>query len=131
MGSRTEERSAGVRFPFAVQDNDKCLGVQRIAVNGSAQSFVFPKNMKKGFLYFSPRANGGSLAYVQVAASAGAVTLALNQISNAAAGTSSAAAGITVEVGEVLDRMLVNAGDRLNWIGNHASGYVEFYVSEE
>lgn len=130
MGSRTEERSAGVRFPFATADDVKGLGCQRIAITGAAQSFIFPTNMKRGFLYFSFRANGSGLTYGQVALANGSTPLTLNQISNAAAATSSAAAGITLDVGEVMDRMSVDGADRLTFIGATNAGYAEFYISE-
>jgi hypothetical protein len=128
--ARTEERSAGVRFPFAKADDVYASGVQRIAVTGAAQSFVFPSLMKRGFVFFAFRANGSGLIYGQVAASLGAAPLSLNQISNAATAASSAAAGLTLLVDEVMDRMVLDGADRLNWIGNTSGGFVEFYISE-
>lgn len=129
--ARTEERSAGVRFPFMKADDVGASGIQRIAVTGSAQSFIFPtKSMQGKFLYFAFRANGTALAYGQVGTSLGAQTITLNQISNAAAGSSSAAAGLTLDAGEVLDRIALDGADRVNWIGNTGAGYVEFYISE-
>lgn len=128
--ARTEERSAGARFPLAKEDDVNGLGVQRIAVTGASQSFVFPQHWKGKFLYFALRANGEALTYGQVAVSVGAVTLVLDQVSNAAAGSSSAAAGLTIEAGEVLDRIALDGADRVNWIGDAAAGYAEFYVSE-
>lgn len=129
--ARTEERSAGVRFPFCKADNTDGMGFQRIAITGSSQSFVFPQKWKGKFVCFSFRANGTALAYGQVGISLGSQTLTLNQISNAAAGTSSAAAGQSLDVSEVLDRMSLDGGDRINFIGNTAAGYAEFYVSED
>ena len=131
MGSRTEERSAGVRFPYGVADNTDGKGFQRIAITGSAQSFIFPQYWRGRFVYFCFRANGSALAYGQVNATIGAVTIVLNQISNAAAGTSSAAAGPSLDVGEIMDRMAIDGEDRINFIGNTAAGYAEFYVSEK
>jgi hypothetical protein len=128
--ARIEERSSGVRFPFAVADDAKATGCQRVAITGAAQSFIFPVNMKKGFIYFSFRANGSALAYGQVSLSVGSAPLTLNQISNAAAATSSAACGPTLDVGEVMDRVSLDGADRLNFIGNTAAGYAEFYISE-
>lgn len=131
MGSRTEERSAGVRFAFLQADNVNGMGFQRIAVTGSSQSFVFPQAWKGKFVYFAFRANGSALAYGQVGISLGAQTMVLNQISNAAAASSSAAAGPSLVVDEIYDRMSLDGGDRLNWIGNTGAGYAEFYVSEK
>lgn len=131
MGSRTEERSAGVRFAFMKADDVNGSGFQRIAITGSAQSFVFPQAWKGRFVYFAFRANGTALAYGQAGISLGAQTITLNQISNAAAGTSSAAAAPSLDVSEVYDRMSLDGGDRLNFIGNTAAGYAEFYVSEK
>jgi hypothetical protein len=112
-------------------DDVHATGVQRIAMTGAAQSFIFPVNMKGRFLYFAFRANGSALAYGNVGISQGAQTIVLNQISNAAAGASSAAAGISLDVGEVLDRLPLDGSDRVNFIGNIAAGFAEFYTSEE
>lgn len=128
--ARTEERSAGVRMALMKADNVDGKGFQRIAITGAAQSFVFPQYWKGKFVYVVFRANGSALAYGQFGGSVGAQTIVLNQISNAAAGTSSAAAGPSLDVGEISDRIALDGIDRLNFIGNTAAGYAEFYVSE-
>lgn len=130
MGSRTEERSAGVRFALMKADDVDGKGFQRIAITGSAQSFVFPQYWKGKFVYFRFAANGSALAYGQVGGSQGAQTITLNQVSNAAAGSSSAAAGPSLLADETYDRIAADGIDRINFIGNTAAGYAEFYVSE-
>ncbi len=127
-----EARDAQVRFPLAAADNtEDAVGFQRIAVTGAAQTFALPKAWYGKFLNFSFRANGSALTYGQVAVATSAQSLVLNQASSAAAGTSSAAAGKSLDVGESLDRAPLDTGvTHLCWIGASAAGYAEFYVSE-
>jgi hypothetical protein len=127
-----EERDAMVRFPVAVADNtETAVGFQRIAVTGAAQTFALPKGWLGKAINFSFRANGTALLYGQVALAPTAQSLVLNQASNAAAGTGSAAAGKTLYDGEDLDRFPIgDTHTHLCWIGNAAAGYAEFYLSE-
>lgn len=129
--SRWEERDAMCRFPVAVADNTEvAAGMQRIAVTGAAQTFAIPKGWLGKFLNFAFRANDTALTYGQVALAPTAQSLVLNQVSNAAAGSSSAAAGKSLDVGETLDRVPLDTHTHLCWIGAQAAGYAEFFVSE-
>jgi len=127
-----EERDAMVRFPIAVADNsENAVGFQRIAVTGAAQTFALPGGWKGKAINFSFRSNGSSMPYGQVALAPTNQTLVLNQISNAAAGSSSAAAAKTLYDGEEIDRFPIgDTHTHLCWIGSAAAGYAEFYVSE-
>lgn len=127
-----EERDAMVRFPVAVADNtENAVGFQRIAVTGAAQTFALPGGWKGKAINFCFRANGSTLLYGQVALAPTNQSLVLNQASNAAAGSSSAAAGKSLYDAEELDRFPIgDSHTHLCWIGNAAAGYAEFYVSE-
>lgn len=125
-----EQREPAVRFPFATADNTNAQGVQRIAITGAAQTFLMPQNMRGKFLYFYVDGAGSALTKVQVAVAASAQSLVLNQPSSAAAGTSSAAAGVTVAPGAYLDRAIANDATHICWIGDVAAGFVEIYISE-
>lgn len=130
---RWEERDAMCRFPLAVADNTEvAAGCQRIAVTGAAQTFALPKGWLGRYINFAFRANGSTLTYGQVAVATSAQSLVLNQASNAAAGSSSAAAGRTLAVEEAMDRVTLDTGvTHLCWIGASAAGYAEFFLSEK
>jgi hypothetical protein len=103
-------------------------GNQRIACTGATQSYAFPASspMRGKFLYV--RAIG---VEIQCAVAKSAQALTLDQVSNAAAGTSSAGAGMTLYAGEFFDKVLIDSAiTHFVWISRTAAGFVEFYVSE-
>lgn len=114
-----------MRFPFAVADNTTGKGNQRIACTGAAQTYALKDYQKIRFLYF--RAIG---VEVQATLAGSAQTLVLDQVSSAAAATSSAACAPTLYAGEFWDRVPLDAATHLCWISRTATGYVEFFVSE-
>lgn len=115
------QRDANIRFPFAAAAGGR--GVHRVAVTGAAQTFAFPEVMKGKFLYFAVDADGTPLTKVQVAAAISAQALALDA-------TTGITAGATVPAGQYIDRLLCDGATHLCFIGDAASGFVEFYVSE-
>lgn len=119
--SRNTEREADVRFPFAAAAGG--LGVHRVAVTGSTQSFLLPEPMKAKFIYFGVDADGTALTKVQVAGATSAQTIAIDA-------TTGITAGLTVPAGTFIDRKLHDGVTHLCWIGDTAGGFVEFYVSE-
>lgn len=120
--SRNTDREADVRFPFAAAAGG--LGVHRVAVTGLTQTFALPERMKAKFIYFGVDADGTALTKVQVAASSGgSQTIAVDA-------TTGITAGVTVPAGSFIDRKLHDGATNLNWIGDAAAGFVEFYVSE-
>lgn len=126
MAHSYEAREAAVRFPFSSASNTLVPpGNQRIACTGAAQTYALPEVGKQYFVYF--RAIG---VEVQVSSATSAQALVLDQVSNAAASTSSAAAGMTLFAGEFFDRVLCDGQTHLCWISRTATGYVEFYYSE-
>ena len=132
---RGADRGEMPRFPLAAADNtmggspqDNDPGCQRIACTGAAQTYAFPASspMKGKFLYV--RAIG---VEIQCAVAKSAQALVLDQVSNAAAATSSAAAGMSLFAGEFFDRVIVDSGvTHFCFISRSATGFVEFYVSE-
>lgn len=131
---RGTDRGEMPRFPLAAADNTmgqggNAPGNQRIAGTGAAQTYAFPASspMKGKFLYV--RAIGVEF---QLSVAKSAQALVLDQISNAAAGTSSAAAGMTLFAGEFFDRVVVDSAvTHLCFISRTATGFLEFYVSEQ
>lgn len=129
--ARPETRDARVRFPFANADNTmQAPGNQRIACTGAAQTYVFPAAMQGKYLY--ARAIG---VEIQCAVADQSRNMVLDQISNAPAGTSSAACGMTLYAGEFFDRVCLGvvggvAPTHFCWISRTATGFVEFFVSE-
>jgi hypothetical protein len=119
--SRNTDREADVRFPFAAVAGG--LGVHRVAVTGVTQTFALPEPMRAKFLYFAVDADGTALTKVQVAASVGSQTIALDA-------TTGVTAGVTVPAGSFIDRKLHDGATNINWIGDAAAGFVEFYTSE-
>lgn len=121
-----QDREAAVRFPFSSASNTfDPPGNQRIACTGAAQTYALPTRGLQRWVYF--RAIG---VEVQVSSATSAQALVLDQVSSAAASTSSAAAGMTLYAGEFFDRVLVDGQTHLCWISRSATGYVEFYISE-
>ena len=121
-----ESREAAIRFPYSNNDNTMAQpGNQRIACTGAAQTYALPAAVRGKFLYF--RAIG---VEVQCSSDDAATSMVLDTVSNAAASTSSAAAGMTLYAGEFFDRILQGDVTHLCWISRTATGYVEFYFSE-
>lgn len=126
--ARIVDREASVRFPFSAADNTMTLpcGNQRIAVTGAAQTYAIPEAMRGKFIRF--RAIG---VEVQVSSHTAATSMVLDQASSAAAGTSSAACAMTLFAGEFFDAELEPQATHLCWIGRSATGFVEFFISEQ
>jgi hypothetical protein len=114
-------RDANIRFPFAAAAGG--TGVHRLAVDGTAQSFVLPEIMKGKFVYFAVDADGTALTKVQVAAAITAQALTVDA-------TTGITAGVTVPAGQYIDRMLCDGATHLCWRGDASGGFVEFYISE-
>lgn len=125
MAGVSEKKAAAVRFPLAAADNTNGSGVQRVAVTGSAQTYALRQEQRARFLYV--RAVG---VEIQCAGALTAQTLVIDQVSSAAAGTSSAAAGATLASGDFWDRVDMDGFTHLCWIGRSAAGFFEFFVSE-
>jgi hypothetical protein len=122
-----ESREAAIRFPYSNNDNTMVNpGNQRIACTGAAQTYAIPAAVRGRFCRF--RAAG---VEVQVSSDDAATSIVLDQVSNAAASTSSAAAGITLLSGEFFDGILQGDATHLCWISRSATGYVEFHFSEQ
>ena len=121
----SEKRAAAVRFPLASADNTNGSGVQRIACTGAAQTYALKADQKNRFIYV--RAIG---VEIQCAGALTAQSLVLDQVSSAAAGTASAAAGATLSNGDFWDRLDCDSFTHLCWISRSAAGYLEFFVSE-
>ncbi len=121
-----ESREAAIRFPYSNNDNTMANpGNQRIACTGAAQTYAIPAAVRGKFCYF--RAEG---VEVDVSSDDAATSIVLNQISNAAASSSSAACGAKLLSGEVFDRILQPDATHLCWISASATGNVFFYFSE-
>lgn len=120
-----ESREAAIRFPLARADNDKGTGNQRIAVTGAAQTYALRPNQQGKYCRFQPVG-----VAIQAAAALSAQVLISNQVSNAAAGASSAAAGVTIADGAFIDGILPEGATHLCWLGASAVGFVEFWISE-